>query len=394
MTRHIIVGAGEAGARAAASLRDAGGTVILIGAEGEIPYERPALSKPDETGEVFKPISVDLTGIETRFGVSVASINRHERGVLLSDGQRLPYDRLLLATGALPRRLRNDPEGHALTLRSLADARAILSRAEAGRRAVVIGAGLIGMEIAAELIRRGMSVTVLEAGPRALGRAVPADIAEVIADRHRTEGVVLRFAAGIGSVQPDAVHLTDGTTILSELTICAIGVTPETALAEAAGLPCANGILVDERLATADPDVFAAGDCAAVDHPRYGRFRFETWRNACDQGVFAAQSMLGMNTAFQALPWFWSDQFDLSLQMVGLHDPSRRAVRRDLPQGGWLRFELDEMGIVSAAAGVGPGNSVAKDIRLAEKLIEKRTKVDPDVLADSAASLKSALKAG
>ena len=392
MTRHVIIGAGEAGLRAAAALRDVNQNVTLIGAEDWVPYERPALSKPDATGEVFKPIAVDLAGIDARFGVTVAQIDRSARVVVLADGTQLPYDRMLLATGATPRRLPFDPDGHALTLRTLSDARAILSRALAGDKAVLIGAGLIGLETAAELTRRGMSVTVLEAGPRALGRALPADVAEVVSDRHREAGVTLRFGVGIGSVDADGVTLTDGSKLTSDLTVCAIGVTPETALAEAAGLSCANGILVDARLATTDPAIFAAGDCAAVDHPRYGRFRFETWRNACDQGTLAARSMLGQDAVFDALPWFWSDQFDLSLQTVGLHEPSRRAIRRDLSQGGWIRFELDGAGTLVAACGIGPGNAVAKDIRLTEKLIEKGAVVAPEFLADSTANLKSALK--
>jgi 3-phenylpropionate/trans-cinnamate dioxygenase ferredoxin reductase subunit len=392
MTRHVIIGAGEAGLRAAAALRDVNQNVTLIGAEDWVPYERPALSKPDATGEVFKPIAVDLAGIDARFGVTVAQNDRSARVVVLADGTQLPYDRLLLATGATPRRLPFDPDGHALTLRTLSDARAILSRALAGDKAVLIGAGLIGLETAAELTRRGMSVTVLEAGPRALGRALPADVAEVVSDRHREAGVTLRFGVGIGSVDADGVTLTDGSKLTSDLTVCAIGVTPETALAEAAGLSCANGILVDARLATTDPAIFAAGDCAAVDHPRYGRFRFETWRNACDQGTLAARSMLGQDAVFDALPWFWSDQFDLGLQTVGLHEPSRRAIRRDLSQGGWIRFELDGAGTLVAACGIGPGNAVAKDIRLTEKLIEKGAVVAPEFLADSTANLKSALK--
>ena len=392
MMRHIIIGAGEAGLRAAATLRDANQHVILIGAEDGVPYERPALSKPDATGEVFKPIAIDLSGIDARFGGTVAKIDRSARAVVLADGTQLPYDRLLLATGATPRRLPCDPDGHALTLRTLSDARAILFRARSGRKAVLIGAGLIGLETAAELTRRGMTVTVLESGPRALGRALPAEVADVVADRHREAGVELHFGVGIGSVGADGVTLTDGTLLPSELTVCAIGVTPETALADAAGLPCANGILVDARLATTDPAIFAAGDCAAVDHSRYGRFRFETWRNACDQGTLAARSMVGQDAVFEALPWFWSDQFDLGLQMVGLHDPARHAIRRDLPQGGWIRFELDRAGTLAAACGVGPGNAVAKDIRLAEKLIEEGAVVVPEFLADSAANLKSALK--
>lgn len=393
MTRHVIIGAGEAGLRAAAALRDANQHVTLIGAEDGVPYERPALSKPNVTGEVFKPITIDLAGIDARFGVTVAKIDRSASVVVVADGTQLPYDRLLLATGATPRRLPCDPDGHAFTLRTLSDARAILSRAHFGGKAVLIGAGLIGLETAAELTRRGMTVTVLEAGPRALGRALPADVAEVVADHHRKAGVTVRFGVGIVSVGADGVTLTDGSKLTSDLTVCAIGVTPETALAEATGLPCENGIVVDARLATTDPAIFAAGDCAAVDHPCYGRFRFETWRNACDQGMLAARSMLGQDAVFDALPWFWSDQFDLGLQMVGLHDPKRRAVRRDLLNGGWIRFELDGSGMLVAACGIGPGNAVAKDIRLAEKLIEKGAVVSPELLADSNINLKSVLQA-
>jgi 3-phenylpropionate/trans-cinnamate dioxygenase ferredoxin reductase component len=393
MLRHVIIGAGEAGVRAAAALKLAGAqAVTLIGGEESVPFERPALSKPDVEGRFHKPIAVDLTGVHLRLDDGALSINREDSRVELSNGFTLQYDRLLLATGARARQLSIDREGAALSLRSLADARAIYARAQAGGKVVIIGAGLIGLEMAAELGRRGMAVTVLEAGPRALARAVPPEIAEVISARHRLAGVDIRFGQNLAALEKDGVLLADGVKLPADLIISAVGTEPETRLAEATGLTCANGILVDGRLCTSDLAIFAAGDCAAVDHPLLGRVRFETWRNARDQGSFAAASMLGASVSFSALPWFWSDQHDLGLQAVGLHDPSRPSVRRDLAGGGFLRFELDGAQRLVAAAGVGPGNAVAKDIRLAEKLIEKRAVCDAAFLADPKANLKAALK--
>ncbi|WP_246683615.1 NAD(P)/FAD-dependent oxidoreductase [Labrys sp. KNU-23] len=382
--------------RAAIALRAAGEPhVTLLGGEGMPSYDRPALSKPDrETGGHHRPIQVDLAGVEVRFGLAAKSIDREGKAVVLADGSSLPYDRLLLATGALPRRLGCDPDGHARGLRTLTDADAIYGNVATGRRAVVIGAGLIGLEMAAELKRRGMKVHVLEVGPRALGRGVPAEIAEAIVERHRQEGTTFGFDARIHSVERNGVTLADGLAIEADLMIAAVGIEPDIRLADSAGLACANGIVVDSRLVTSDPWIFAAGDCAAVDHPRYGRMRFETWRNACDQGAFAARSMRGEGASFAALPWFWSDHFDFGLQAVGLHDPLRLSVRRDLPDGGWLRFELDANNRLQAAAGIGPGNAVARDIRLSEKIIEKNVVCSPDRLVDAGHGLKSFLKGG
>lgn len=396
MTRCIVVGAGEAGTRAAVALRAAGAEVVLLGAEPDAPYERPPLSKPDGEAVTLRPIAADLSGIDVRLGCRVAGLERPSQTVLLEDGTRLSYDRLLLATGATPRLLPGDPDRRALPLRTRADAEAIFARARPGARAVIVGAGLIGLELAAVLVRRGVAVTVLEAGPRALGRVLPAEIAAAVADRHHAEGVDLRFDVRISSVAPSGaitvVTLDGGERLTADLLVAAIGVFPDTALAETAGLPCANGILVDAGLRTADPAVFAAGDCAAVDHPVYGRFRFETWRNACDQGALVARAMLGEDVSFAVHPWFWSDQYDLGLQAVGLHDSSRCSIRRDLPAGGVLLFELDDDGRLRAASGLGPGTAVARDVRLAELLIDRAARPSPAALADPATSLKSLLK--
>jgi 3-phenylpropionate/trans-cinnamate dioxygenase ferredoxin reductase subunit len=393
MPRFVIIGAGEAGTRAALALRDRdAGPVTLLGAEPHPPYERPPLSKPTGDGVTIRAIAPSLEGIDARFGVRAVAIDRDARTVRLDDGSDVSYDRLLLATGARPRTLPADPDGHALALRTRADAEAIFGRARAGGEAVVIGAGLIGLELAAEFRKRGMAVTVLEAAPRALGRVLPAAVADVLVARHRAEGVDIRLAAGVAAVTADGVTLADGTALAADLVVVAIGVVPETALAEAAGLPVGNGIHVDAGFRTTDPAIFAAGDCASIDHPAYGRFRFETWRNACDQGALAARAMAGEDVAFAVHPWFWTDQYDLGVQMVGMHDPGRTLVRRDLAGGGFVLFELDADGALRAASGIGQGQAAARDIRLAEMLIEKGVRPQPAVLADGSANLKALLR--
>jgi 3-phenylpropionate/trans-cinnamate dioxygenase ferredoxin reductase subunit len=258
---------------------------------------------------------------------------------------------------------------------------------------VIVGAGLIGLELAAAFRHAGMDVTVLEAAPRALGRVLPAEIADVIVARHRAEGVDLRLPASVAAVEADAVTLSTGERLAADLVVAAVGVEPETGLAAAAGLEVANGIMVDAGLRTADPAVFAAGDCAAVDHPAYGRFRFETWRNACDQGALAARAMMGEAVVFAVHPWFWSDQYDLGVQMAGLHDPARTTVRRHLGDGGFLLFELDGDGRLRACAGIGPGRAAARDVRLAEMLMDKAARPPADALADPAIALKTLLRA-
>ncbi|HUG61293.1 MAG TPA: FAD-dependent oxidoreductase [Methylomirabilota bacterium] len=395
MVRHVIVGAGEAGTRAALALRDrAAGSVTLVGAEPHAPYERPPLSKPEGYGVVIRPIASSFEGIDARFGATAIAIDRGAQTVRLADGGEVPYDRLLIATGARPRPLAADPHGHALALRTRSDAEAIFGRASPGGRAVIVGGGLIGLELAAAFRVRGLAVTVLEAAPRALGRVMPADVAAVLVARHLAEGVDLRLQSTIAIVAADGVTLADGERLAADIVVAAIGVAPETDLAEAAGLEVANGVVVDAGLRTVDPAIFAAGDCAAVEHPAYGRFRFETWRNAVDQGALAARAMMGEDVAFAVHPWFWSDQYDLGVQMVGLHDPARTAVRRDLPAGGFLLFELDAHGALRAAAGIGPGRAAARDVRLAEMLIEKRAQPPAALLADPGIALKGLLRAG
>ncbi len=406
----VIVGAGECGARAAQALRAAGwaGAVTLIGEEALPPYERPPLSKAAMVAEGAPKPAHPLTAetaaqqdIALLLGTRVAAIDRAAHQVVLADGRRLSYARLLLATGARPRRLTAEgaDSPHVLYLRSFADALALRDRLRPGARLCVIGGGFIGLEIAASAIARGCQVTVVEAAPRILMRGVPAPLAALIARRHEQAGV--RFHIGTGIVRiaemDGARHvvLADGTEIRCDTIIAGIGAVPEVALAETSGLAIENGIRVDDHLRTSDPAIFAAGDCCSVPHPLYGgrRIRLEAWRNAHDQGNLAARNMLGAEVAHEAVPWFWSDQYELTLHIAGLADQAATQVRRDLGDGAELYFHLDGDGRLLAASGFGPLGKVAKEIRLAEMLIQKRARPAPDRLASPEVKLKSLLTA-
>lgn len=403
----VIVGAGEAGARAAITLREQGwdGPVTVIGAESCPPYERPPLSKAVLLAEaeaepapatVLDRDRAAALGIELILGTEVTAIDRAARSITLAGGRALPYSRLLLATGARPRRLAVPGHEQALYLRRFEDALALRPRLRPGARVAIIGGGFIGLELAAAAVARGCAVTVIEALPRILMRGVPAELAAAIADRHRAAGVALRTGIGIDRIEPDgAVILADGGRITADTVIAGIGAVPETALAEAAGLAIDNGIAVDATLATGDPDIFAAGDCAACAHPLYAgrRIRLEAWRNALDQGVLAARNMLGRGEAIAAVPWFWSDQHELTLQIAGLADEGPVIVARDLGDGAQLLFHLAADGRLVAASGLGPLGRIAREIRLAEMLIARRAAPDPGALASPAVRLKSLLAA-
>ena len=392
----VIIGAGEAGTRAAFALREAGfsGPVTLAGTEPHLPYERPPLSKPLDGAVRMKPIcsaeALEAAGIDYLPGMPVVQIDTARRHLLLGDGRTLAYDRLLLATGARPRRLACPGAGRALDFRTFADAAAIFSRAEAAASVAIVGGGLIGMELAAVLRGKGIAVSVAEAAARPLGRAVPARFAARLHARHAEEGVRFHLGQGIAEITPDAVLLADGTRVPADIVVSAIGVVPDTGLAEAAGLATGNGILTDAFLRTSDPHVFAAGDCSAVSVAGGSHVRFESWRNARSQAETAARNMAGASEAFAAIPWFWSDQYDLGLQVAGLPQPGHDCILRPAGEGE-LEFYLDG-GRLVAAAGLGPGNSLAKDIKLAEMLIAAGISPDPAALSDPAVNLKALLK--
>lgn len=403
----VIVGAGECGARAAMALREQGfeGDVTLVGAETHLPYERPPLSKHGMLAEVFAATTIATAerlaeaNVAFRCGMHVAGIDRAGKRLLDADGAALPYDRLLLATGASPRRLPGSEGERIVYLRTLEDAQRLRSELAPGKRLAIVGGGFIGLELAACARARGAEVTLIEALPRLLSRAVPEVIAAQIQARHELEGVALVFGDGIAGITSDAhsatVELKSGRLVAADLVLVGIGAVPNISPAAEAGLAIDNGIAVDRHLATNDVDIFAAGDCCSFPLEIYGgrRVRLESWRNAQDQGALAARNMLGANEAISTVPWFWSDQYELGLQIVGLSDEGASVVRRDLGNGAGILFHISTDGRLVAASGIGIGNAVAKDIRLAEMLIGKRARPVEASLADAGVKLKSLLAA-
>jgi 3-phenylpropionate/trans-cinnamate dioxygenase ferredoxin reductase subunit len=394
----VIAGAGECGTRAAFALREQGwdGRVILAGAEPSPPYERPPLSKTGELKPICDEDALRQADITFLPGTEAAGLDTAAHVLELADGRCLRYRSLLLATGARARRLPSS-RTPVQVLRTYADSVALRGRLTAGRRVAVIGGGFIGLELASSAAALGCAVTVIELGPRLMGRAVPARVAAVMAQRHVAAGVDIRCGTGVTGLAETAsgvtITLAEGTTVQADVVVAGVGAAPETTLAETAGIETCDGIVVDTRFATSAPDVFAAGDCCRYPHPLYdGRpLRLESWRAAQEHGAAAARAMLGGTEPYVAVPWFWTDQHDYSLQVAGLTDTASGEVVRVRPDGVEIWFGLDG-GRVVAAAAAGPGNSVAKDIKLAEMLIARRAVPDPAALADPGVALKSVLR--
>ncbi len=404
----VVVGAGECGTLAAQTLRRSGwaGEITLVGAEPLLPYERPPLSKvaltvAEHTGHVGVATEEDFAAAEIGYicGTTVDAVDRAGGVVELSDGRRLAYDRLLLATGATPRRLPLAAGVRGVHyLRTHADALLLRDQLAPGSRVCVIGGGFIGLELAASASKRGCSVTVLEVAPRLLGRIVPAEIATVIEQRHRDAGVDVRCSIGleqiIGGDGQIQVTLTGGEVISAQVLVVGVGAVPDTALAEQAGLEIENGIRVNARLQTSDPRIFAAGDCASFPHPVFGgaRMRLESWRNARDQAVTAARNMIDPSEDYLAIPWFWTDQYELSLQIAGIPTLASHEVVRDRPDGVQVRFGLDDDGLLRSASALGHGTVMAKDIRMAEMIMTRALRPEPAILADPAVNLRTLLR--
>jgi 3-phenylpropionate/trans-cinnamate dioxygenase ferredoxin reductase component len=356
----VIVGGGLAGAKAAETLRSEGfdGRVVLLAAEPEPPYERPPLSKgyllgTDERDKAFvHPESwYAEQDIELRLGTRATAVDRSAHEVELDGGERLHYDKLLLATGSEPRRL--DVPGADLAdvcyLRDLPDADHLRDVLDEGHRIAVVGGGWIGLEVAAAARTHGAEVTVVELAELPLLGVLGEQVAGVFADLHREHGVDFRLGAGVREVVGDngrvvAVVTTDGDEIMADTVVVGIGIRPRVELAEAAGLDIDNGVVVDAGLRTSDPDVFAAGDVANVDHPVLGtRVRVEHWSNALDGGPAAARSMLGQEVGYDRLPYFFTDQYDLGMEYIGHAPPGgydEVILRGDVPgrsfQAVWL----------------------------------------------------------
>jgi 3-phenylpropionate/trans-cinnamate dioxygenase ferredoxin reductase subunit len=395
----VIVGGGMAGARAIVSLRANGwqGAITLVGEETLLPYDRPPLSKAmlTEEKEPSPAYLLDegmIASLKAEFvrGARAVTIDRAAKAVVLEDGRAISYGKLLIATGAKPRRLTVEGGELAYTLRDFADGDHLRSRLRTSGSAAIIGGGL---EVAASARKLGCSVSLIEAQPRILMRGVPEEIASVVHARHVAAGVTLQVGTALKAVETDGVLLADGRKVSADIVIAGIGAAPEVALAREAGLAIDNGITCDETLMTSDPHIYAAGDCCSFPHRLFGnrRMRLEAWRNATDQANVATANMLGGAKPYVAVPWFWSDQYELSLQIAGSPSDGVRTARRQVGEG-FVIFHLDAAGRLVAASGIGPGNSIARDVKLAEMLIGRAASPPAEALTDPDVQLKSLMK--
>jgi 3-phenylpropionate/trans-cinnamate dioxygenase ferredoxin reductase component len=391
---HVIIGASLAGAKAAETLRQEGfdGRVVLVGAEHERPYERPPLSKDYLRGEVGREkVYVHdedfyaKNDIELSLGRSVVGVDTSRQELTLDDGERLHYDRLLLATGAEPRRLPvpgADLDG-VLYLRSVEDSDALRHRLDRGGRVVVVGAGWIGAEAAASARQRGLDVTVVEPASVPLERVLGADVGAIYRDIHTDHGVQMLLGTGVEALEGDGavehVRTSDGRELDCDFVVVGVGVQPRTGLAAAGGIAVDNGILVDEFLQTSAPNVFAAGDVANAHHPFYGeRIRVEHWANALNQGPAAARNMLGQATPYERLPYFFSDQYDVGMEYTGFAGSWDRIVfRGDPATREFIAFWLVDDRIVA-----GMNVNVWDVTEPIKRLIGERVAVDDRRLAD------------
>ncbi len=399
----VIVGGGMAGARAIVSLRANGfqGPITLVSEETLLPYDRPPLSKamlveeqePQPVLLLDEGMIASLNAIFVR-GVKAIGIDRKAKALVLEDGRALSYDKLLIATGAKPRRLSIEGGELAYTLRDFADGDHLRSRLRQSKSAAIIGGGFIGLEVASSARKLGLDVTLVEAQPRILMRGVPEEIAKVVHARHVEAGVTMQVGTALKAVETDGVRLADDRKVKADIVVAGIGAVPEISLAQAAGLAIENGIACDATLQTSDPDIYASGDCCSFPHGLFGgkRMRLEAWRNATDQANVATENMLGASKPYMAVPWFWSDQYDLSLQIAGNPADGPEIIRRQTGEQSFVMFHRDHDGRLVGASGIGPGNSIARDVKLAEMLIGKRAAPTAEQLADPTVQLKVLLK--
>ncbi|UZE25923.1 FAD-dependent oxidoreductase [Pseudomonas sp. B21-056] len=399
----VIIGAGQAGFQVAASLRQAGfqGAVTIVGDEHNIPYQRPPLSKAylknlaDETSIQLRPDNFYADNrIELIKGDKVEHIDRDARIVVTASGKQLAYDKLAITTGTRPRPL--DLPGAGLAgvhaLRSFLHAADLRDDIQKYQNITIIGGGFIGLEVAACAAGLGKTVTVLEYAPRLMGRAISIISSDFFKAYHESLGVRIitdaRIEQIVGTDRAQGVWLQGGEQISCDLILVGVGAVPNIELAESAGLSCENGILVDEFAVTSDPDIVSAGDC--TNHPNpyaNGRFRLESVQNAIDQAKVAASSILGNASAYNAAPWFWSDQGDIKLQIVGLPlGTDRLVVRGSIDQKKFSVFHYREDKLIAVES-----INSAGDHMVARKLITTGTSPTPAKVCDSTVELKSLL---
>lgn len=369
--RIVVVGGGLAGAKTVEGLREKGhtGPIVLIGAEEHLPYERPPLSKGFLAGKddrdsftVHDRQWYDDNAIDLRLGTEVTRLDRDAKEVVLSDGSSVGYDDLVLATGSRPRRLHipgADAAG-VLYLRTVDDSIALSAALAEAKQIVLVGAGWIGLEVAANARERGVGVAVLEMAPLPLLRVLGPELAQMFADLHREHGVDFHFGASIERIEvtdgaASGVVLGDGTHLPAEAVVIGIGVVPNIELAKEAGLEADNGVLVDETLRTSDPSIYAVGDIAAQNHPILGRLRVEHWANALNQPAAVAASLTGTPTPYARQPYFYTDQYDLGMEYRGFVPPDVNptvVIRGDRASRELLAFWLAPNGKVLAGMNV------------------------------------------
>jgi 3-phenylpropionate/trans-cinnamate dioxygenase ferredoxin reductase subunit len=397
----LIIGTGQAGFQVAASLRSEGyqEPIALLGDEPHIPYQRPPLSKAFLMGKESAE-SIELRprafypdhNIQLLVGERAISIERAERRVKLASGTSLPYEKLVLAVGARNRLL---PVAGAeldgvLYLRSLDEAAAIKERLERAQEIVVIGGGFIGLEVAAVARSLGKSVTVLEALPRLMSRVVAPVISEFYRELHASRGVKVLCSSAVSEIagshgKVSGVKLNDGSFFPADLVLVGIGVVPNSELAQDAGLAVANGIAVDENLRTTDESIFAIGDCAEHPNPFAGaRIRLESVQNAADQAQHVAATIVGRSGAYRAVPWFWTDQFDIKLQMAGISQGHDRIVTRGNPQSSKLSVFYFQQERLLAIDSI----NRPLDHMIGRKLIAAGISVTPEQAADESVDLR------
>jgi 3-phenylpropionate/trans-cinnamate dioxygenase ferredoxin reductase subunit len=402
---YVIVGASLAGARAAEALRAEGftGPVVLLGSEDELPYERPPLSKDYlmgkkdlETAHVHPREWYAEHDVELRLGVTVTGIDTDAHEVSLGDGSRVAYAKLLLATGSSPRKLSipGADLDRVLYLRTVEDSNAIRAAIDRSSRIAVIGAGWIGLEVTAAARIAGVDVTVLEMAELPLLRVLGREVAQVFADLHAAHDVDLKFGVAISEItgsdgKADGVRLADGTHVPADAVVVGVGITPNTELASAAGLTVQNGIVTDAGLRTSASDVFAAGDVANAFHPLLGKhIRVEHWANARHQPVAAAKAMLGQDVAFDRVPYFYTDQYDLGMEYSGYVEPDgyhEVVFRGDVPGREFIAFWLDAEGRVLAGMNVNiwDVNEQVQALVRSGSPVNKVALADPSVPLDS-----------
>ncbi|WP_374378888.1 NAD(P)/FAD-dependent oxidoreductase [Dongia sp.] len=397
----VIVGAGQASASCAAKLRALGfdGRIVIIGEEKAAPYQRPPLSKKYVSGELalerlfVRPLSwYDEEKVELRLGTRAAAIHPAAHEVEFGDGSRLNYRDLVLTTGSRPRRLPAAIGGDlagVYTVRDLADADAIAPSLRAGAKLLVIGGGYIGLEAAAVAAQKGLSVTVIEMADRILQRVAAAPTSDYFRALHQARGVTIREKTGLAKLVGEGgklsgAELSDGSFLPADLAIVGIGILPNDDLAKAAGLAVEAGILVDGHGRTSDPHVYAAGDCA--NFPWRGeRTRLESVQNAIDQAEHVAAAILGATQDYDPKPWFWSDQFDIKLQIAGLNRGYDSTVLRPGKRPGTQSVWYFRQGRLIAVDAMNEALAYA----LGKKAIEAGKNADPAVLADPESDLKT-----